>query len=134
MIVDFDAFHLQHIEATIEVKASMELLAKWPGASAWTFVEGGKITAIAGVIGIHPGNMEVWVHITPDIERHKLSTLKDAGKQLNKVKAGVDRLQASVKADFEQGKAFVSFFGFKCEGLMRKFKDGEDYYMYSLTE
>lgn len=45
----------------------------------------------------------------------------------------VDRVQANIKADNRLGIRLVESLGFKREGLMIKFKDQENYYMYART-
>ena len=47
------------------------------------------------------------------------------------VKYDVHRLQTTVKADYEIGHKFAQWLGLEKEGLMKKYLDDNDYYLYS---
>ena len=140
-IVPFNFVHARFI-ATNEMNAdivnvkerylkNLEQLVK-PDTS-WTGLIDGKIIAAGGMVELWDHVFEGWVMATADIQKHPIATARIIKKIFNKVmvKYDVHRLQTTVKADYEIGHKFAQWLGLEKEGLMKKYLDDNDYYLYS---
>ena len=140
-IVPFNFEHARFI-ATNEMNAdivnvkerylkNLEQLVK-PDTS-WKGLIDGKIIAAGGMVELWDHVFEGWVMATADIQKHPIATARIIKKIFNKVmvKYDVHRLQTTVKADYEIGHKFAQWLGLEKEGLMKKYLDDNDYYLYS---
>jgi RimJ/RimL family protein N-acetyltransferase len=94
-----------------------------------------KVFMIAGVHPLWKGVFEVWIHITPDFYKNKISAVKAIRQLLAQMKqtVGYNRIQADVRADLTKNIDFVKLFGFTFEGSMIKYGfNGETYLRFAL--
>ena len=103
---------------------------------AWIIENDGKILCGFGAAFLWQGCCEVWFSLvrkekTISIVRIIKEYLKVQTKALN-----IRRMHATVKCDFETGRRFIEFLGFKCEtpsGMQNYNPDGTTAYLYSRT-
>lgn len=92
--------------------------------------ETGSLIAFGGIAPLSYETGEVWFSPTPMFYKRPLAIMaaRDA-LETAIARTGVVRCQATVEADFEQGRRFAAYFGFQEEGLLRKYFKGKDHYM-----
>ena len=92
--------------------------------------EDGGFVGFAGILPMGEGVGEAWFSPSPLFLKRPRAALavKDA-LETTIARTGVIRCQATVDADFEKGRRFAAYFGFKEEGLLRKYFRGKDHYM-----
>ena len=101
--------------------------------TSWTGMIYDKIIASGGMVQLWDNVYEGWIMATADIKKHPISTARIIKKIFAEVmeKHDVHRLQTTVKADYEIGHKFAKWLGLEKEGLMKKYLDDNDYYLYS---
>ena len=80
------------------------------------------------------GNVyEGWVMATIDIHDYPIQTARIIKKIFDRVMVDnkVERLQTTVRSDFEIGHKFAQWLGLKSEGIMKHYMDKEDYNLYA---
>lgn len=103
-----------------------------PGMS-WTGIVDDKIIAAGGMINMWGNVYEGWVMATNDIHKHPIQTARIIKKIFDKVMIDnkVERLQTTVRSDFETGHKFAKWLGLHSEGVMKKYMDNNDYDLYA---
>ena len=120
-IVNVKERYLKNLEQLVKPKTS------------WTGIIDDKIIAAGGMVELWDHVYEGWVMATADIQKHPVATARIIKKIFAKVMVEheVHRLQTTVKSDYEIGHKFAKWLGLEKEGLMRKYLDDNDYYLYS---
>lgn len=101
---------------------------------AFTFWDQGKVVACAGATIFWKGCAEVWLTPGPEMKKYGYSLVIQTRRVLDMFQRayGLRRLQADVVADNEVNRRFIEHYGFKAEGLMRKYDAlGRDCIRYS---
>ena len=100
-----------------------------------SFYVDNKLVFVGGALAVRPALCETWLVVgnsLQDIGSRTLYLLMRVLKMYH-LSLPYTRIQATVKNNFTQGHRFVKFFGYKKEGVLRKYgADGEDYTMYSI--
>ena len=86
-----------------------------------------------GMINMWANVYEGWVMATNDIHKHPIQTARIIKKIFDKVMTDnkVERLQTTVRSDFETGHKFAKWLGLHSEGVMKKYMDNNDYDLYA---
>ena len=93
----------------------------------------GDIVFMIGVHRIWPGVGEFWCVAAPGISQHP-HVLVTGRELFLRLSAGHVRVQATVNHKHEEGVRLVEHFGFRPEGLMRRYgPNGNDFIMYSIV-
>lgn len=103
-------------------------------SDSWTGLQDGTVQGCGGFTPICPGVLEIWMYLGDKAFDRKKTVLRFMKYVLNDIikKRKPHRIQAVVKTDFHAGIKFAEAFGFKNEGLMRKFSSNkEDFYRYA---
>ena len=101
---------------------------------SWSGVHHGHLVGCGGIIPIWPGLAECWLVGGWRLPSHKISAVRALTLTLARLvrENKLRRLQAIVRADWEQAIRFVEFLRFEQEGLLRKYgPDGSDHYVYA---
>tara|TARA_Y100001938_G_C8062914_1_gene418421 strand:- start:203 stop:640 length:438 start_codon:yes stop_codon:yes gene_type:complete len=103
-----------------------------PGMS-WTGLIDDKIIAAGGMVNMWGNVYEGWVMATIDIHDYPIQTARIIKKIFDRVMVDnkVERLQTTVRSDFEIGHKFAQWLGLKSEGIMKHYMDKEDYNLYA---
>ena len=101
--------------------------------TSWTGVIDDKIIAAGGMVELWDHVYEGWIMATADVKKHPIVTARVIKKIFNDVvvKYDVHRLQTTVKANYKIGHKFAQWLGLEKEGLMKKYLDDDDYYLYA---
>lgn len=93
--------------------------------------EFGRVIFCGGVAVRWPGRGEAWISFNPDCKREFLSAHNVVRNFLDS--CPVNRIEASVKADFEAGHRWIELLGFtlEAETMMAYGPDGGDYSLYA---
>lgn len=96
---------------------------------AWTLLHNHTPVACGGAVELWPGVGEVWLTINPLIVERTMvlfrQMIRKRGELVNIY--GFNRLQATVRADFNHGRNLALRFGFRCEGYLHAYlPDGSD--------
>lgn len=108
-----------------------------PDENCFTGIFENEIVGVGGCQIKWEGVGLLWLMLTADCRKNDvfgviaLNAIKDKMDELIK-KNGLWRVEATVRTDFPKAIKMVEFFGFKREGLMRKYcPDCKDAYLYS---
>lgn len=140
-IIDFKPEHFGqfilrgHKATPVEVFPDLKKRAEQlDGTAAYTAIAGSEIIACAGVVEVWSGVGEAWMLVSDLVEKYPVffhRTVKDILNAIYK-KYQFQRIQATVRADFEKGHRWIETLGFKCEGLMKRYGiDQADHYRYA---
>ena len=122
-IVNVKDRYLKNLESLVQPKTS------------WTGLVDNKIIAAGGMVELWDHVYEGWIMATADIKNHPIATARIIKRIFKKQMPlhKVQRLQTTVKADYEIGHKFANWLGLTQEGLMKQYLDGNDYYLYART-
>ncbi len=136
----FKVEHLNQIDPAggkdiiLMVKGSIIQADKSGNMIGFSLVHEQKIIAIGGIYDLWPGVGEAISFMSEDAFKYPKSLFSAFSRGLS---AGIKikkywRVQAMVKAGFDEGTRFIEHLGFEQEGLMRKWApDGTDFYIYA---
>lgn len=101
--------------------------------TAGTIVYEGRILGVMGSLELWPGVCEVWVIPSIHIKRYSLIFAKIVKRNLKNLEETFDYHRVQVTAlDDELHKHWLTFLGFKCEGILRKYTlKKQDFAMWS---
>lgn len=133
-------------EMTIDDIAYLKLQADWMydryilyltagTGPAWIQLDdNGEPLCAFGAAFLYDGVCEAWFNLIE--KRHVISQVRTVQRFLSEQgkKFNVRRFHATVKCDYDIGRKFIEFLGFKCEtpdGMKEYNPDGSDAYMYS---
>lgn len=108
-----------------------------PDENCWTGIFENEIVGVGGCQVKWEGVGLLWLMLTDDCKKNgvfgliALHAIRDKMDELI-AKNGFWRAEATIRTDFPQAIKMIQFFGFKREGLMRKYcPDKGDAYLYS---
>lgn len=99
--------------------------------AAWAVRLNGKLVALCGHVPIWPGRTMLWAMLGVDSGPAMLAVTREAKRQIAAIHVEFARVEAYVDRHHEEAKRWVALLGFRREGLMRKFANGVDYFLYS---
>ncbi len=92
----------------------------------------GEILCVGGVKMMNPSSAWVWVDMSAFATTHLIMTyrsIRDWMEEMMEVH-GIQRLMAAVVCDFNEAIRMAEHLGFKCESVLRKWKNDKDAFMY----
>jgi hypothetical protein len=132
MIVFYDPSHMLELadRTGMQEMASPEYASQFERGEAYSCIQGGKVTACAGVMEKWKGTGVAWAVFDPDAGRAMLEITRACmvflGKQSYK------RIEAYVRSDYDLGHKWARMLGFEREGQMKAFDPaGRDCDMYA---
>ena len=126
-----DNFTVREPEASIISLPSMKQLAeKHP---SYTLVIGNNIVCCFGVVVLWAGTGEFWMIPGEQIANHKIAFFKVMKDIHNKFIEGfeLNRLQCTCLVENENSRRWIERNGFQVEGILRKYRNGKDFYRLS---
>lgn len=97
---------------------------------AYSLEKDGTIYCCVGLVPMWHNNGLVWAFLSKDARKYMITITRVVSRLLEE--KDYTRLQTHVVADFKQGSRWMEMFGFKNEGLMKKYDpEGNDCYMYA---
>lgn len=106
----------------------------WFRHNAFWCWDGNILLGIAGFWELWDGVGEGWLILTPEGRERPFVTYREIRKRFYQAASelGLRRIQATVRADFEQGCQLVERLGLEVEGLLREYgADGADHWVYA---
>lgn len=96
------------------------------------FVED-RVLVCTGIMRLWPGVGEAWMVPSSEISQYPLLVMKNLRRIMESLieALNLERVQANVRVDFPAGRRWVEHLGFKAEGEMRRFHNGETYVRYA---
>lgn len=133
-IKPFDVSHVQGVGA---VALSEPLRLLYEGSPGFTGYCGDQFVAAAGIVIPYPGLGEGWAVVGPLAVKHRVwfhrTTLRFMVRFMKDL--NLNRLQATVRADWPTGIRWAKHLGFQPETTLRKFgRNGEDMMMFSILK
>jgi hypothetical protein len=123
----------QWIKGTDWAKTAMTFEIMGP---AYTLTDDtGVILACAGVAIVRDGVGEAWTLFSSLIGKRFISVHRIVRREMERIMDiyGLMRIQAPSRAVSAISPRWLPLLGFKKEGLMKKYIDGEDYYMFAVV-
>ncbi len=102
--------------------------------NCFTVTHGNDVVFCGGVTLIpNSGTGEAWVLTSAQVWRHARKLLQVSESVLDIVATdyNLQRLQAHVRTDWKAAISFVERLGFDREGRLRKYNNGQDYFIYA---
>ena len=141
-LVPFVREHLIDLAEKDRGNPGRQLIGEWRDMAdkairpelSWSGVHNGHLVGCGGIIPIWPGLAECWLVGGWRLPSHKISAVRALTLTLARLvrENKLRRLQAIVRADWDQAIRFVEFLRFEQEGLLRKYgPDGSDHYVYA---
>ena len=141
-LVPFVREHLVDLAEDDEGNPGRQLVGDWKSMVdrsiapelSWSGIHNGHLVGCGGIIPIWDGVAECWLVGGWRLGTHRLSAVRALTATLaRQVKEQqLRRLQAVVRADWDEAVRFVEFLRFQREGLLRGFgPDGSDHYVYA---
>lgn len=96
---------------------------------AYTATSAGEIIACIGTIPQWENYSRAWALLSGDAGRCMVSLTRGISRWLRFHNTG--RVDTAVDCTFEAAIRWAEMLGFQREGVMRKYKDGNDFYLYS---
>jgi len=95
-----------------------------------TIIADDKVIGFVGLMQINKDTFQLWGFLNKAIRDCKLSLYKTLKRELRTL--NYPRLQVLVGSHLEPAQRLIEHLGFVQEGLLRKFTDNKDYYIYSI--
>lgn len=135
-IVPFKAEHAYKIVNVVDAEFARQMEIHEKDETALTAMYGDDVFACGGVTTRWKGTGEVWTLNSPIVKDYPLLFHKLMLRWLETIRKyhGLRRIQAVVEADNDTYVKWIELLGFKREGLLRKYYDGKDFYMYAKVE
>jgi len=141
-LVPFVREHLVDLAEDDEGNPGRQLVGDWKSMVdrsiapelSWSGIHNGHLVGCGGIIPIWDGVAECWLVGGWRLGTHRLSAVRALTATLaRQVKEQqLRRLQAVVRADWDEAVRFVEFLRFEREGLLRGYgPDGSDHYVYA---
>ena len=141
-LVPFVREHLVDLAEDDEGNPGRQLVGDWKSMVdrsiapelSWSGIHNGHLVGWGGIIPIWDGVAECWLVGGWRLGTHRLSAVRALTATLaRQVKEQqLRRLQAVVRADWDEAVRFVEFLRFQREGLLRGYgPDGSDHYVYA---
>ena len=141
-LVPFVREHLVDLAEDDEGNPGRQLVGDWKSMVdrsiapelSWSGIHNGHLVGCGGIIPIWDGVAECWLVGGWRLGTHRLSAVRALTATLaRQVKEQqLRRLQAVVRADWDEAVRFVEFLRSQREGLLRGYgPDGSDHYVYA---
>jgi hypothetical protein len=134
-LIDIRPFHpddLTEIELRTEDtgRSPTDLLAGV--VKAYTYLYRDQVMAIVGMLPNNPDCCEIFVFLDRRATRYVREIYYYAEQFLEELQKQYVRIHAAVSRSWhDRAPRFWERLGFECEGCMRKFIDGEDYFIFA---
>lgn len=94
----------------------------------------GQRIACGGIQETHPGVGNAWILLSPEALFNVKSVIECVIEELREAMDIYHRIQCIVQDDFDQGKRFVEWLGFKMEAYLQKYtSDKKDVILYVMV-
>lgn len=138
-ILEFSPGHLDVFESDKDEPTLYEdlaVMAKNPMFTLYTIFKGKKILGIAGVGEYRKGIGEVWICPDKNFCNHTYSFIKASRHLIDWCfrERKFTRLQAAIQSGDNVAQHWINKLGFKLEGLMHKWSNDNDYFLYARVE
>ena len=141
-LVPFVREHLIDLAEGDKGNPGRQLIGEWRGMAdqairpelSWSGVHNGHLVGSGGIIPIWSGVAECWLVGGWRLSPHKVSAVRALTQTLAKLvhEHKLHRLQAVVRADWNEAVRFIEFLRFEQEGLLRRYgPDRSNHYVYS---
>jgi len=141
-LVPFVTEHLVDLAEADTGNPGRQMMGDWKSMAdrsirpelSWSGVHNGHLVGAGGIIPIWDGVAECWLVGGWRLGSHKVSAVRALTVTLARLvkEQQLRRLQAIVRADWDQAVRFVEFLRFEREGLLRGYgPDGSDHYVYA---
>lgn len=130
MALELDVAPGQKNEAALTPHNLYQLQQAGP---AWHVRRGGKLIAMGGHTPVWAGRTVVWGHIGADAGPSLAAMTRKVRQELDALALEFPRIEAYASRNYGAASRWLVMLGFRREGLMRKFADGRDYFMYART-
>jgi len=139
MLSRFDIEHLQFFYTDrdkVELRKLFQAHMDNPNMKLYSAIYRGTVIAILGVREVDRGVGTVWFTPCKDVWRYRIGLVKACKWGIaHCLDLGFKRLQAVVRKDFDKGRNFLSYLGFKEEGLLEGYgTDGTAHYIFGRSE
>ena len=130
--IDRRKYDLEAYEATADPEKASKVFCNGP---AYTVFINEEILLCMGIMKLWRGVGELWLITSPLVDKYPILTVKICKQYLRDTirNIGFVRVQAIVRTDYDTGQRWAEMFGFKCEGEMKKYHGGMDFYRYALV-
>lgn len=134
-VIEFEPWHCELIdlryEQLHEMKMFKQTIANIQRQYAWTGAQDGTVIAIGGCVPCWDKVGEVWMLVSPNIGKHKVSVFKQLKHHTEWLMNHFERIQTPVLCGFDEGQRLVEHLKFTNEGTMTKYLFGRDYFRYA---
>ena len=100
---------------------------------AWHARRDGKLVAMGGHTPVWAGRTVLWGYLGADSGASMAVMTRRVRAELEAVALEFPRIEAYASRNYGAASRWLVMLGFRREGLMRKFADGRDYFMYART-
>ncbi len=100
---------------------------------AWHVRRGGKLVALCGCTPIWEGRLVMWAYLGVDSGPSMVTMTRKVRAKLDELALEFPRIEAYASRNYAPASRWLVMLGFRREGLMRKFANGRDYFMYART-
>ena len=100
---------------------------------SWHVRKDGKLMAMGGYTVIWPGRVAVWGYLGVDSGPSMAAMTRKVRRTLDDLALEFPRIEAYASRNYGAASRWLVLLGFRREGLLRKFADGRDYFMYART-
>jgi hypothetical protein len=102
-----------------------------PGLS-YSAIKDGKVVACFGLLPLFGERALAWAMFDKDIGKSFVSVSKRARFMMEEqLRYNFSRIEAYVDTSYPQAKRLVELWGFELEGIMKKFDNEKDYFLYA---
>jgi hypothetical protein len=101
--------------------------------TAWHVRRNGKLVALGGHTPVWAGRTVVWGYLGADCGPSMAAMTRKVRQELDALALEFPRIEAYASRNYGAASRWLVLLGFRREGLMRKFADGRDYFMYART-
>ena len=104
---------------------------------ALTFIQDGRMVALAGLVLTGPGEAEAWLIPSDLVARHALGFHRAVRRELERLERDLKLklITATVLVDYEKGRGYVESLGFVLQGRLSNYGPrGEDVFHYARSK
>lgn len=101
--------------------------------STWHARRGDKLVALGGHTPVWTGRTVVWGYLGADAGPSLAAMSRKVRAELDVLALEFPRIEAYASRNYGAASRWLVMLGFRREGLMRKFADGRDYFLYART-
>jgi hypothetical protein len=100
---------------------------------AWHVRRDGKLVALGGYTPVWQGRAVAWAYLGRDSGPSMPAITRKVRRTLDDLALEFPRIEAYASRNYGAASRWLVLLGFRREGLLRKFADGRDYFMYART-